>query len=676
LLVACSDAVPSSSATPSGGGAPGVGAQTGAAGDTGAAPSASGGSAPQPPGDPAAPGGPLTGPLTDGPMTLYRLRFEKALLDELRPTHDLEVLIQRVGDQLTSIAMLANDVGLGPWALKPPTLVASGDKVEGSQMFWYGNEAMAMKLDLTVSGTSVAGTYEFVRSQAVDFRPDVIVRMPADYGGAVTGTAETEADLAQRNAVTPEAGWDSWLGPNQNFSALPTAVELVDAPAAGKVVWRSEFMADTEHGSCRWGAQLKAAPGGFGASPLLYDGRVFAMHHVPTPASQKLINCYAAELSSPELQQVAGRLGLTQEELKAPWFIGADEIVLALDAATGRTLWRTVFVGEGINFFDHKVAITNHTGTAGDGRVYVLGALGIVRALEAATGKVLWATPLSGLAGAMQEVKQKALETGDIPNMTRSFAHGLNFIDGVVVAPNGTGQSGLVGLNAETGAELWASEPNILGAKQTPLRWSAGGKDYVVATNAAGEITCIDPSDGQVLWQVVAAGEEEYQSVIGGNLLVTRGGVFELSATGAEKKWDLPCRPNARATALIDGDVVFTRCNAREDGKCEAPGDCYVLGLELATGKQLVRDDEVQADDEAHAFAMAGRVFFEPDSQHGSINWQMFPTSPAGWQQLGASGIPSFWSATTYAVPLSHAASEGRIFVRGNDGIYCLDMRR
>lgn len=55
--------------------------------------------------------------------------------------------------------------------------------------------------------------------------------------------------------------------------------------------------------------------------------------------------------------------------------------MICIDAVTGRKLWTTTWRGEGLHLYDHKDSLTNHTGVFHDGKMFVFGALGIVRAV-------------------------------------------------------------------------------------------------------------------------------------------------------------------------------------------------------------------------------------------------------------------------------------------------------
>src|SRR3990172_1833423 len=72
--------------------------------------------------------------------------------------------------------------------------------------------------------------------------------------------------------------------------------------------------------------------------------------------------------------------------------IGGDEVMSALDAATGKVLWQTRYT---VSFTMHT-ATTRHnqgpksTPVYSNGRLYSIGMTGVITAYEAATGKQIW----------------------------------------------------------------------------------------------------------------------------------------------------------------------------------------------------------------------------------------------------------------------------------------------
>jgi outer membrane protein assembly factor BamB len=75
---------------------------------------------------------------------------------------------------------------------------------------------------------------------------------------------------------------------------------------------------------------------------------------------------------------------------------GEDEVMRALDAATGKTVWETKY---NATYKPNPAATSKHglgpksTPTYADGRLFSLGMSGIVTAFDAATGKQLWQKP-------------------------------------------------------------------------------------------------------------------------------------------------------------------------------------------------------------------------------------------------------------------------------------------
>jgi outer membrane protein assembly factor BamB len=114
---------------------------------------------------------------------------------------------------------------------------------------------------------------------------------------------------------------------------------------------------------------------------------------------------------------------------------GHEEVVAAYDVATGRELWTNTWAAE----FRESLGGDGPraTPTWFDGRVYALGALGELRALDEATGKVLWRTNILSDAGA--------------ENLTWGMAAAPLVVgDGIVVLPGGASQS-VVSYHRETG---------------------------------------------------------------------------------------------------------------------------------------------------------------------------------------------------------------------------------
>jgi outer membrane protein assembly factor BamB len=124
------------------------------------------------------------------------------------------------------------------------------------------------------------------------------------------------------------------------------------------------------------------------------------------------------------------------------------------------------------------------------GTLYVVDAVGVVHAMDAATGATRWQAPT---------VK------GD-ENRGARFGGGVSVEGGRAFAANGVGD--VVALDAATGAEVWRTKPG------GPLRGAptlANGQVYVVSQD--NQLFAIDQATGQVAW--TQSGSLESQGVFG-----------------------------------------------------------------------------------------------------------------------------------------------------------------
>jgi outer membrane protein assembly factor BamB len=166
-----------------------------------------------------------------------------------------------------------------------------------------------------------------------------------------------------------------------------------------------------------------------------------------------------------------------------------EEVVRALDLATGRELWRAAYA----------VKFKPAMGSVADGRLFTLGITGVLSAWDTVGGELLWrldpaerfpkAAPRYGMAGSP-------------------------LVDGgrVIAHLGGKGDGGLLALDAASGDEVWS--------------WSVGGPEYAspvvldidgvrqVITQAAKSVVAVDASSGRLLWQLPFASSMTSHNVI------------------------------------------------------------------------------------------------------------------------------------------------------------------
>jgi outer membrane protein assembly factor BamB len=171
---------------------------------------------------------------------------------------------------------------------------------------------------------------------------------------------------------------------------------------------------------------------------------------------------------------VSGDLLYTQEQR------GDDEIVACHRVSTGAPVWRH---SDPVRFWESNGgAGPRATPTIDGDRVYAFGATGILNALAAATGKVIWS-------------RNAAADTGrEVPFW--GFASSPLVVDDlVIVAAAGT----LVAYDRLSGERRWTG-PSYGGSYSSPHRATLDGVPQVVLLGGPGAIS-VAPADGTVLWK-------------------------------------------------------------------------------------------------------------------------------------------------------------------------------
>jgi outer membrane protein assembly factor BamB len=176
---------------------------------------------------------------------------------------------------------------------------------------------------------------------------------------------------------------------------------------------------------------------------------------------------------------VHGGLIYTQEQR------GEDEIVAAYRLSTGEPVWRH---RDRVRFYESNGgAGPRGTPTVHRGRVYAMGATGLLNALDARTGVVIWSRDVANDTAT------------DIPDWGFSSSP-LVFDDEVVVAASGT----LAAYELATGAARWVG-PRLRGSYSSPHRATFDGVPQVLLLGASGAAS-VAPKDGALLWNHEWAG--------------------------------------------------------------------------------------------------------------------------------------------------------------------------
>ncbi|HEY0005161.1 MAG TPA: PQQ-binding-like beta-propeller repeat protein [Pyrinomonadaceae bacterium] len=161
-----------------------------------------------------------------------------------------------------------------------------------------------------------------------------------------------------------------------------------------------------------------------------------------------------------------------------------QEVAAAYDVETGRELWTN---GWNADFRESMGGDgPRATPTWSDGRVYVLGAEGELRCLDAKTGKPYWNRNILSDNGASN------LQWG-------MSAAPLIVDDKVVVLPGGTSGKSVVAYNKLSGAPVWKSL-NDQASYTSPMLVNLAGRRQILVVTAY-RIVGLAPEDGSQLWE-------------------------------------------------------------------------------------------------------------------------------------------------------------------------------
>ena len=169
---------------------------------------------------------------------------------------------------------------------------------------------------------------------------------------------------------------------------------------------------------------------------------------------------------------------------------GDDEVVACYDAATGAPLWTH---RDRARFFESNGgAGPRGTPTLSGGRVYTLGATGILNALEAGDGRVVWSRAAASDAAATPSMGGGGAQS--VPDW--GFSSSPLVVDDLVIVAM-AGQ--LVAYDVATGKPRWTGPTGGV-SYSSPQLATIGGVAQVLLASAAG-LASFAPADGKPLWE-------------------------------------------------------------------------------------------------------------------------------------------------------------------------------
>ena len=242
------------------------------------------------------------------------------------------------------------------------------------------------------------------------------------------------APVAPRGAVATD--WLQWGGAGRNFMPETTGLASSWPPGGPKRLW--------------------TRPLGEGHSAILAEGgRIYTMYR--------------------PLQRSGERRG--QER-------GQEEVVLALDAASGKTAWEFTYPAptSGLDF--SQGAGPHATPLISGNRIYATSTRKELFALDKATGQLVWSHDFMKEYGA--------------PPPGRGYACSPTLHNGtIIVTVGGRGQA-VAAFNQQTGVLVWKAG-DFDESPASPLLVDVDGQRQLVLF-AGDQVAGLDPANGRVLW--------------------------------------------------------------------------------------------------------------------------------------------------------------------------------
>jgi len=325
--------------------------------------------------------------------------------------------------------------------------------------------------------------------------------------------------------------------------------------------------------------------------------------------------------------------------LNAKGFAYTD-VMVCLDAATGKELWRKGFPGNPIPGYTFAFNASS-TPTVAEDRCYVQGSSGLY-CLASGDGAVLW-----------QAVSR-------FSNSSPLVTDGAAYVCSL---------DGLRAYRAADGQVLW-TQPEVTNHSSSPVGWVSAGRRYILCDSHRrhgrnSELVCVEPDTGRVLWRVPSTGGESFSTpALSGDIVVNFGKgrliAYRLTPQKAEKIWESKLAFDERGgSAAIYQDHVYTVGG----GYANSGAHCH----DLRTG-ELKWQQKYAHTEGSSAIVADGKVFaFRHERPQTCV---MFRATPEKYEELGRiPGAPNPLNGLS-----SPAVAGGRLYLRLKNAVACYDL--
>lgn len=291
---------------------------------------------------------------------------------------------------------------------------------------------------------------------------------------------------------------------------------------------------------------------------------------------------------------------------------GENEVMSALDAATGKVLWQT---GYPASFTMQKAAARHGPGPKStpvftNGRLYSIGMTGVVTAFDAATGKQLWQKPGSTT----------------VPMYTSHSFSPLVEQGVVIFHVGGHNEGALTAYDVNSGDVKWSWRGDGPGYG-SPVVADFGGTRQIV-TITQGKLVSLDAASGALLWERDFASPNFTNSItpiVYGQTLIVGSGNIPTTAISVAKQgnqwvtataWENADVPVRMSNGVIVRDMLFS-LSTRNMGQ--------YFSVDAKTGKTLWTSEGRQAGNAA--IVRAGDVVFSLEDDGDLVVFRGSPTA-------------------------------------------------
>lgn len=580
--------------------------------------------------------------------------------------------------------------------LERSTLALRSEKFEGeligrTNLNWGSKTVhdFTYRIESTVDGDAISGTF------TAKFEGDDGSK--ATLGGKFTGRLRSAAKAKKEDLLPAGKDWPHYYGDGSGFRGPDCSAKLIEDLKYARPVWKSESFVPTGYGSAPDSRYYDRAgltdAGGGASSPVVAGGRVYQFFYYPR-GPVGMDRAYGKYTDEDSLTAIARKL-FPKRQVQQNWVVNhfrtqADEVVLCMDATTGQTLWKTTMPQRGNNYQTHKHRGLFPVPLVTGGVAYQAGTTGRLYALDAVTGKLLWEYP----------------DANPEPYVTKHGAVDCHapspvLADDVVVY---AASKGITGLEANTGKRRWH---HPLSSRGSLLAWKGNAKTLLIATDYSQEkkesdVVALDPTDGKVVWREkvdfltgyafpLRSGDllvgyslrKDHQGKPGENDGFAVIHAYKISHKGLTQAWETaPLAPVIDTVGLaVQGEYVYVTTAAE------------AFCLSLTKGETIRTVKGVGGARTQTAFLADGRLFLQPEGRHGKQSFFMLDADPKNFQLLGAPAKdpakvnhpvgegrqwlpPHSWTTAYANQPVNYPLVDGRLFVRGLDGVYCYDLRK